>query len=85
MAGRPSLARRGVIRARCTRDRPALSSSQDAAALAVADAALAAIGSRDSAGVLHLMLPEAVTFPIAARDGVARYRVRTRAEERAPA
>jgi hypothetical protein len=54
---------------------------EDAAALAVADAALAAISSGDNAGFLDLMLPEAVTFPTATRDGVTRYRVRTRAEE----
>ena len=29
-----------------------------------------------------LMLPEAVAFPTSTRDGVTRYRVRTRAEQR---
>ncbi len=53
-----------------------------AAAVAVADSALAAISSGDMTALTDLMLPEAVSFPTSTRDGVVRYRVRTRAELR---
>ena len=52
-----------------------------AAALAVADSALAAITRGDVVGFADLMLTEAVMFPTSTRDGVTRYRVRTRAEQ----
>jgi hypothetical protein len=55
-----------------------------AAVLAVADSALAMITKGDMAGFTDLMLPEAVLFPTVTRDGVTRYRVRTRAEQRVP-
>lgn len=57
--------------------------SDRAAALAVADAALAAITAGDMAAFTDLMLPEAVVFPTVTRDGLTQYRVRTRAEQRA--
>lgn len=53
-----------------------------AAALAVADSALAAISSGNMVGFTDLMLPEAVLFPTSTRDGVSRYRARTRQEQR---
>jgi hypothetical protein len=53
------------------------------AVLAVADAALEAITRGDMAALTDLMLQEALLFPTGMRDGVPRYRVRTRAEERA--
>jgi hypothetical protein len=55
----------------------------EAAALAVADSALAAISRGDKTGFTDLMLPEGVFFPTSTRDGVTLYRVRTRAEQRA--
>lgn len=66
---------------------PALSGAQDtaaerAAAIAVADSALFAITRGDAIGLTDLMLPEAVMFPTSTRDGVMRYRVRTREEQR---
>ena len=45
--------------------------------------ALAAISRGDMAALTDLMLPKAVMFPTFTRDGVARYRLRTRAEHRA--
>jgi len=65
---------------------PTPAASQDAApqaAVAVADSALAAITRGDMTALTDLMLPEAVFFPTSTRDGVTRYRVRTRAEQRA--
>lgn len=63
---------------------PPVAAAQDAsveraAVLAVVDSALAAITRGDPAGFTDLMLPEANTFSIRPE----RYRVRTRAEERA--
>ena len=52
------------------------------AAVAVADSALATISRGDMTGFTDLMIPEAILFPTATRDGVTRYRVRTRAEQR---
>lgn len=51
--------------------------------LAVVDSALAAITREDMAALADLMLAEALTFPVAQREGVTRYRVRTRADTRA--
>lgn len=51
--------------------------------LAVVDSALAAINRGDVVALTDLMIPEAVTARVRAEDG--RYRVRTRAEERAAA
>jgi hypothetical protein len=67
---------------------PGVSTAQDtpaarAAAIAVADSALAAITRGDVVGLTDLMVPEAVMFPTSTRDGVFRYRVRTREEQRA--
>jgi hypothetical protein len=56
--------------------------AERAAAVAVADAALAAISRGDMIAFTDLMLPEAVVFPTVTKDGVSRYRVRTRAEQR---
>jgi hypothetical protein len=50
---------------------------------AVADSALAMITRGDVVALTDLMLPEAVMFPTSTRDGVTRYRVRTRVEQRA--
>lgn len=58
-------------------------SAERARVLAVADSALAAITNGNIVGFTDLMLPEAVLFPTSTRDGVTRYRVRTRAEQRA--
>lgn len=52
------------------------------AAVAVADSALAMISRGDMTAFTDLMLPEAILFPTSTRDGVSRYRVRTRAEQR---
>jgi hypothetical protein len=54
----------------------------DRAAVAVADAALAAISRGDLAALTDLMLPEAILFPTSTRGGVTRYSVRTRAQQR---
>jgi hypothetical protein len=56
--------------------------SEQAAARAVADSALAAISQGDMIALADLMLPEAVTFPTSTRDGVTRYSMRTRAQTR---
>lgn len=56
--------------------------AEQTAAAAVADSALAAITRGDMTALTDLMLPEAVLFPTSTRDGVTRYRVRTRAEQR---
>ena len=55
------------------------------AVVAIADSALAAISRGDMTGFTDLMVPEAVLFPTSTRDGVTRYAVRTRAEQRAAA
>jgi hypothetical protein len=60
-------------------------SAAPTAVLAVADSALAAITRGDMTAFTDLMLPEAVLFPTSTRDGATRYRVRTRAEQRASA
>ena len=57
--------------------------SDASAVVAVADAALAAITRGDMVGLTDLMLPEAITVSTGAKAGIPRYRVRTRAEERA--
>jgi SnoaL-like protein len=56
---------------------------EEKAAIAVAGSALAAITQGDMTALTDLMLPEAVMFPTSTRDGVTRYWVRTRAEQRA--
>jgi hypothetical protein len=56
--------------------------AEHAAAVAVAQAALEAITRGDMDGLTDLMLPEGVLFPTSTRDGVTRYRARTRAEQR---
>ena len=56
---------------------------EEKAAIAVAGSALAAITRGDMTALTDLMLPEAVMFPTSTRDGVSRYRLRTRAEQRA--
>jgi hypothetical protein len=54
-----------------------------AAAIAVADSALAAITKGDVKGLTALFVSEAVMFPTSTRDGVTTYRARTRAEQAA--
>lgn len=54
-----------------------------AAAIAVADSALAAITRGDPVALTDLMVPEAVMYPTTTRDGSTTYRVRTWAEQRA--
>jgi ketosteroid isomerase-like protein len=49
-----------------------------ATVIAVADSVLAAITRGDVIAVTDLMVPEAVTFPTATRNGITTYRVRTR-------
>lgn len=53
-----------------------------AAAIAVADSALAAITRGDLVAFTDLMIPEAVLFPTNTRDGVSRYVLRTREAQR---
>ncbi len=64
---------------------PLLAQSPDprAAAIAVADSALAAITRGDAIALTDLMVPEAVLIPTFTRGGVTNYRARTRAEQRA--
>ncbi len=50
--------------------------------IAIADSALAAITRGDVVALTDLMVPEALMFPTATRDGVTSYRVRTRAAQR---
>jgi SnoaL-like protein len=61
----------------------AQTSAEDAAVLAVADSALAAITQGNMTALTDVMLPEAIMISTGTRDGVPRYRVRTRAEQRA--
>jgi hypothetical protein len=56
--------------------------AESAAALAVADAALAAISRGDMTAFTDLMLPEAILLPTSTRDGMTRYRLRTRDQQR---
>jgi ketosteroid isomerase-like protein len=71
----------------CTFSRFAVSAvgqeTGERAAVAAADAALAAISRGDMIALTDLMLPEALIFPTGTRNGETRYRVRTRAEQRA--
>lgn len=50
--------------------------------MAVVDSALAAITREDLNAFANLLLDEALTFPITERDGVGRYRVRTKEASR---
>ncbi len=65
---------------------PMPAASQDtaehAAVAAVADSALQAITRGDMTAFTDRMIPEALLCPTGTRDGVTRYRVRTRAEQR---
>lgn len=54
-----------------------------AAAIAVADSALAAITRGDAVAFTDLMVPEAVLYPTRTRDGATAYSVRPRADQRA--
>ena len=56
--------------------------TERATVVGVADSALAAITRGDMVAFTDLMLNEAILFPTSTRDGVTRYRVRTRAEQR---
>lgn len=56
--------------------------AERAAAVTVADAALAAISRGDMVAFTDLMLPEAVTFPTWTKEGASRYGFRTRTEQR---
>jgi hypothetical protein len=58
-------------------------SAERAAVIAVADSALAAISRGDMRAFTDLMLPEAILLSTGTRDGVTRYRVRSRDEQRA--
>ena len=58
-------------------------SGEEKAAIDVAASALTAITRGDVTALTDLMVPEAVMFPTSTQDGVSRYRVRTRAEQRA--
>ena len=60
----------------------AQSTDQRAAAIAVADSALAAITRGDAVALTDLMVPEAILYPTSTREGATTYRVRTRAEQR---
>ncbi len=60
----------------------AQTSAAEKAVIAVADSALAAITRGDPAGFTDLMIPEAVLYPTATRDGVTTVRVRTREAQR---
>jgi hypothetical protein len=60
----------------------AQSSDQRAAAIAVADSAVAAITRGDAVALTDLMVPEAILYPTSTREGATTYRVRTRAEQR---
>jgi len=62
---------------------PAQDGSDATAVVAVADAALAAITRGEMAAFTDLMIPEAITIGTGRKGDVPRYRVRTRAEERA--
>lgn len=53
-----------------------------AAALAVADSALAMISSGNMVGFTDLMIPEAVLFPTVTRNDSTRYTLRTREAQR---
>lgn len=63
---------------------PSLASAQDARAplLALADSALAAITRGDVVALTDLMIPEAVMFPTGDANGVPRYVLRTREQQR---
>jgi hypothetical protein len=74
-----ALALVGSVSNACAQD----TAADRATVLAVADSALAAITRGDAVGFTDLMVPEAVLFPTQTRDGVTRYRPRTRAEQRA--
>lgn len=56
---------------------------EEKAAIDVATSALAAITQGDMTALTDLMVQEAVMFPTSTQAGVSRYRVRTRAEQRA--
>jgi hypothetical protein len=54
----------------------------EARVIAIADSALAALTRGDAVAFTEFMLPEAVLFPTATRDGVTSSRVRTREAQR---
>lgn len=57
--------------------------AEQARVLAVIDSALAAISREDMATLTDFMLDETVIYAVSEREGVTRYRARTRAGERA--
>ena len=57
--------------------------SDEKAAIEVAASALAAITQGDMTALTDLMVPEVVMFPTSSQGGTTRYRVRTRADQRA--
>jgi hypothetical protein len=57
--------------------------TESRAVIAVADDALMAITRGDMTALTDLMLPEGQIFPTGTKNGVPRYRMRTRAEQRA--
>jgi hypothetical protein len=67
---------------------PSVSRAQTAdekAVIAVADSALAALTRGDAVAFTDFMVPEAVLYPTATRDGVSTYRARTREAQRTAA
>jgi hypothetical protein len=69
----------GLVTSQATAQSP----DQRAAAIAVADSALAAITRGDAIALSDLFVPEAMLYPTSTREGVTTYRTRTRAEQRA--
>jgi hypothetical protein len=66
----------------CFVDASAQSTDPRAAAIAVADSALAAITRGDAVAFTDLMVPEAVLFPTRTLQGATTYSARSRADQR---
>ena len=87
----PAVARcRAMLAAAAFLCTPIAVRAQDAEAdratvLAIADSALAMITRGDLTAFTDLMVPEAMLFPTVTRDGVTRYRARSRTEQRTAA
>ena len=60
----------------------AQTTADERAVTAIADSALAAISRGDAAAFTDLMIPEAMLYPTATREGVTMYRARTRESQR---
>lgn len=61
----------------------AQTTAEERAVVAIADSALAAISRGDAAAFTDLMIPEAMLYPTATRNGITSYRARTREAQRA--